>query len=133
MSKIRMKRERDIEKATRMERLDARRNNWEIINICSSIMKELVDGMEPFMTEGWRKEVETHLLTLGLDEDRYARNAKVMEEDEEWLVETSGRMMEDRSVSCSMESLDREVCAMMTSTRMGSLWSTTSWSGWCLN
>ena len=69
MSKIRMKRERDIEKATRMERLDARRNKWEIINICKNIMKELVDGMEPFMMEGWRKEVEAHLLALRMRRD----------------------------------------------------------------
>ena len=58
MIKIRMKRERDREKAARMERLDARRN------ICTNITKELVDGMEQFRTEGWRKEVEDHLLTL---------------------------------------------------------------------
>ena len=28
--------------------------------------------------------------------------------EEEWLMETGGRMMEDRSVSCSMEYLDSQ-------------------------
>ena len=61
MMKIRMKREKDRERAARME---VRRNKWTINNICSSIMKELMDGMEPFKMEGWIEELETHLLTL---------------------------------------------------------------------
>ena len=88
MTKIRMKRDRNRGKAARMERLEVTRNKWSIRNICSSIVKELVGRMEPFMMEDLKKEVETLLLTLGLGEDRYARNAEVMDEEEEWLMET---------------------------------------------
>ena len=76
MIKIRMKRERDREKAARMERLEAMRTQWEVRNICTSIIGELVEGMEHFMVEGWRKKVEEHLLALGLDGERYARITK---------------------------------------------------------
>ena len=88
-----MKRERDLEKAERMERLDARRTKWEIRNICTSIMNELVDGMMQFRMEGWRKEVEDHLLKFGLDGERYARSTNAMVVEEEWLMETGGKIM----------------------------------------
>ena len=57
--KIRMKMEKERERAAKMERLEVRRNKWAINNI----MKELMDGMETFKMEGWREDLETHLLT----------------------------------------------------------------------
>ena len=71
-----MKRETDRGKAVRMESFDSRRTQWDIRNICGSIMKELVDGIEQIRMEVWRKEVEEHLLSLGLDGERYARSTE---------------------------------------------------------
>ena len=81
----------------------------------------MVDNIEPFWMEGWRKDVETILQTLGLDDGRYARSTKAMWEEEEWLMDTVRRMVVAQSVSSRVESME------MSSMR--SIWSTTIWSG----
>ena len=91
-----MKRDKDRMKVARMERLELRRKEWEVKKICSSIMKELVDEMEPFRMEVWVKEVDEIIQTLELDNERYTRSTEVMGEEEEWLKDMVNRMVEPR-------------------------------------
>ena len=58
MTKINLKREKDRMRVARMERLELRRKEWETRNLCNSIMKELVDEMEPFKMKDWMKEID---------------------------------------------------------------------------
>ena len=94
MTKINLKREKDRMRVARMERLELRRKEWETRNVCNSIMKELVDEMEPFEMKDWMKEIDELIETLEMDNERFAMSTKVMEEEEEWLKDVANRTME---------------------------------------
>ena len=102
--KINLKREKDSLRIARMERLDLKRKEWEIISICNSIVKELEEELEVFERKAWVTEIDALVDTLEIDSERFARSAKVMEVEEDWLTEVFSRMMEHKSITVIKES-----------------------------
>ena len=88
----------------RMERLDLKRKEWEIISICNGIVKELGEELEVFERKAWVTEIDALVDTLEIDSERFARSAKVMEVEEDWLTEVFSRMMEHKSITVIKES-----------------------------
>ena len=86
MTKLRMKREKNKAKAARMKRLELRRIEWEVKNMCSSIMKDVVDDLESFRVEDYQEDINETLLRL---KGRLSRSNRILEEEELWLKDVA--------------------------------------------
>ena len=92
--KINLKREEDLLKSAKMERLNLRRKEWEIRSICNNIVRELVEELEIFEIKSWMSEIDALVDALEMDSERFAKSGKVMEVEEEWLTGVAINMME---------------------------------------
>ena len=92
--KINLKREEDLLKSAKMERLNLRRKEWEIRSICNNIVRELVEELEIFEIKSWMSEIDALVDALEMDSERFAKSEKVMEVEEEWLTGVAINMME---------------------------------------
>ena len=104
LMKINLKREKDRLRIARMERLDLKRKEWEIRSICNGIVNELMEEMEVVEMKTWVTGIDALVDTLEIDRERFARSAKVMEVEEDWLTEVFSRMMEHKSITVIKES-----------------------------
>ena len=94
LMKINLKREEDLLKSAKMERLNLRRKEWEIRSICNNIVRELVEELEIFEIKSWMSEIDALVDALEMDSERFAKSEKVMEVEEEWLTGVAINMME---------------------------------------
>ena len=104
LMKINLKREKDRLRIARMERLDLKRKEWKIRSISNGIVNELMEEMEVVEMKTWVTGIDALVDTLEIDRERFARSAKVMEVEEDWLTEVFSRMMEHKSITVIKES-----------------------------
>ena len=105
MTKLRMKREKDKAKAAKMKRLELRRIEWEVKNMCSSIMNDVVDDLEPFRGEDYQEDINEILQRL---EDRLSRSNRTLEEEELWL-EVVKNLGEEAEYTINTTGVQREL------------------------
>jgi hypothetical protein len=94
LMEINRKREEARMKAARMERLNVKRKEWEVQSICNSIVNGLVDSLDILGIKPWMTNSDAVIDAIGMDSERFARSARVMEVEEKWLEEMASSMME---------------------------------------